>query len=264
MEKIISLQNPRIKQIVKLRQHRERWRVGRFIIEGHRELSMAIASGVEIINLFLCPEFIKSNKKIIGINDEIKIEVSKEVFAKISCRENPDGFLAEAKMGKHNLEDVLLSNNPLVLVLGAMENTGNLGAILRSADAAGVDAIIVSAKTDIYNPNAIRASQGTLFTKQVATACFGDILAWLKEKKIRIFATTSKANKIYSKVDFCQPTAIVMGAEDVGLSEDWLKSADESIKIPMKGKVSSLNVSVSAAVIIFEAIRQRDQKTLKQ
>ena len=258
MEKITSLQNPKIKQIVKLRQYNERQNTGCFIIEGYRELGLALMSGIEIINLFLCSELIKNEKRILGVDQEIITEVSEKVFSKLSCRENPDGFLAEAKMKEYKLAELQLSQNSLILILEAIEKPGNLGAILRSADAAGVDAIIVNnSKTDIYNPNVIRPSQGTLFTKQIVTACFSETLAWLKEKKIKIFATTSKATKIYSKVDFCQPSAIVMGAEDVGLGDNWLESADEKIKIPMKGKISSLNVSVSAAVIIFEALRQR-------
>ncbi len=252
------LQNSKIKQIVKLRQHHERWRFGCFIIEGYRELSLAIASGVKIINLFLCPTLIKNKELLININQEIITEVSEKDFIKMSCRENPDGFLAEAEMKEHKLAEVKLSENPLIVIVEAIEKPGNLGAILRSADASGVDVVIVSAKTDIYNPNVIRASQGAVFTKQIAIADFGEISAWLKEKKIKIFATTSKATKIYSQVNFCQPVAIVMGAEDVGLSHKWLNSADEKIKIPMQGQISSLNVSVSAAIIIFEVLRQRD------
>ncbi len=258
MEIITSPQNHQIKNIIKLRKASERGRRGLIIIEGHRELSLALAGGVKIENLFYCQELAAGKNVPVGVKKEGIIGVFAEVFKKISYRENPDGFLALAKSKYLKLEDIKLSKNPLLVILEAVEKPGNLGAILRSADAAGVDAVIITdSKTDIYNPNAIRVSQGTVFTNQVVVCEISEAIKWLKEKKIKNFATTPAAKKVYTTVDFSGPAAIVMGAEDVGLSKKWLAAADEKIKIPMRGKINSLNVSVSAAIILFEAVRQR-------
>lgn len=257
--KIDSLINPKIKNIVKLRDFsRERKDQGLFLIEGHREISLALRAGVEIVNLIYSPEYIK---KELAIDEERIIEVSKKVFAKISYRENPDGFLAVAKSKELNLKEIKLSTKPLLVVLEAVEKPGNLGAILRTADAVGADAVIINdPKTDIYNPNIIRASQGAIFTVATALSSIDEIIKFCKDKDIKILATTPEKAEEYTKIDYKQGCVVVMGAEDKGLSSKWLKAADEKIKITMCGQIDSLNVSVSAAVILFEAVRQRNKQ----
>jgi RNA methyltransferase, TrmH family len=254
--KIESLDNPKIKNVVKLRESsRERKELGLFLIEGHREIKLAMENNIEIENLFYSPDYIK---KELALEEEKIIEVSKKVFDKISYRENPDGFLAVAKSQEVKLENLKLGSAPLMIVLEAVEKPGNLGAILRTADAAGVDAVIINdPKTDIYNPNVIRASQGAVFSVPAILCSIEETVKFCKSNKIKILATTPVAKKIYTDVDYNISCAVVMGAEDKGLSEKWLASADEKIKITMHGKVDSLNVSVSTAIILSEALRQR-------
>jgi len=258
-EIIVSLQNEKIKNIVKLREAgRERKKQGLFLIEGWREINLALEAGAEIINIFYCQDYIKHE---LEFDEEKLIKVSKKVFAKISYRENPDGFLAVAKAGQKKLENINLSSSPLLIILESVEKPGNLGAILRTADAVGADAVIINdAKTDIYNPNVIRASQGAVFSVPAVLTSIKETIEYCKNNKIKIFATTPAAGKEYAEIDYCAGCAVVMGAEDKGLSEKWLKAADEKIKIKMNGKIDSLNVSVSAAIILFEAVRQRDAK----
>jgi TrmH family RNA methyltransferase len=256
---IESLVNPKIKEMVKLRESsQERKEQGLFIIEGHREVSLALKSGVEIENLIYCPDYIRQE---LAIDEEKIIEVSKKVFDKISYRENPDGFLAIAKNKEQTLADIKLSKKALIVILEAVEKPGNLGAILRTADAAGVDAVIINdPKTDIYNPNVIRASQGTVFTVATVISSISETIKFCQKNKIKILATTPDADKEYAEADYRQAAAVVMGAEDKGLSQTWLKAAEEKIKIKMRGKIDSLNVSVSTAIILFEALRQRDNE----
>ena len=253
---IESTQNETIKNIVKLRDSgRERKAQELFVIEGHREIVLAQKGGTEINNLFYCPEYIK---KELALAEEKIIEVSKKVFDKISYRENPDGFLAVAKIKEVKLKNIKLSDNPLLIILEAVEKPGNLGAILRTADAAGADAVIINdPKTDIYNPNVIRASQGTVFTMPAVLNSIEETIKFCKTNNLKIFAATPEAKKEYAEVDYNAGCAIVMGAEDKGLSQAWLKAVDEKIKIKMRGKIDSLNVSVSTAIILFEALRQR-------
>jgi len=253
---IESVQNEKIKNLVKLREaSRERKQQSLFLIEGWREINLALKGGVEIENLFYCQDYIKQE---LGIDEEKIIEVSKKVFDKIAYRENPDGFLAVAKAKQEKLKNIKLSAKPLIIVLEAVEKPGNLGAILRTADAVGVDAIIINdPKTDIYNPNVIRASQGTVFTVPTVLSSIKETVEFCKNNKIKIFATTPDTKKEYTEINYKVGCAIVMGAEDKGLSDEWLKTADEKIKIKMSGKIDSLNVSVSTAIILFEASRQR-------
>ena len=256
--KIDSLQNEKIKNIVRLRDSgRERKKQGWFLIEGWREINLALAAGVEIVNLFYCADYSQPRP---ALADEKIIETAKKVFAKISYRENPDGFLAVAKIKELKLENIKLSAKPLLIILEAVEKPGNLGAILRTADAAGADAVIINdPKIDLYNPNVIRASQGAVFTVPTVLNSTGGTVDFCKNNKIKIFATTPAAKKQYTEVNYNKGCAIIMGAEDKGLSDKWLKAADEKIKINMRGRIDSLNVSVSAAVVMFEAIRQREK-----
>lgn len=257
--KIESLANSKIKNIVKLRESsRERKEQGLFLIEGHREISLALKAGLEIENLIYSPEQIKRE---LAIDEEKIIEVTKKVFNKVSYRENPDGFLAVAKSRGLSLAEIKLSANPLLAVLEAVEKPGNLGAILRTADALGLDAVIINdLKTDLYNPNIIRASQGAIFTVAVVLSSVEETIKFCKNKGIKILAAAPDAAEEYTAVDYRQGSAVVMGAEDKGLSVKWLKTAEEKIKISMRGQINSLNVSVCAAVVLFEALRQRGNK----
>lgn len=256
--KINSWQNEKIKNIVKLRSSgRERKKQSLFLIEGRREIGLAIAGGIAIENLFYCPDY---GKQKLEIGQEKIIEVAKKVFNKISYRENPDGFLAAAKMKELKLKNIKLSAKPLLIILEAVEKPGNLGGILRTADAAAVDAVIINdSKTDIYNPNIIRASQGTVFTVPTVVSSIKETVAFCKNNKIKKLAAAPAAKKLYTEVGYNGGCAIVMGAEDKGLSKEWLSAADEKIKINMRGRIDSLNVSVSAAIILFEAVRQRGE-----
>jgi len=256
-EIITSAQNPKIKEIIKLQKPRERKEGGLIIVEGYQEILMALGAGFEIEKLFFCPDL--AGKKVIEkMGDSKIISVASGVFKKIAYRENPDGFLALVKSKILKLNEIKLSASPLVIVLESVEKPGNLGAILRSADAAGADAVIISdQRTDIYNPNVIRASLGTIFTNQVVISGAKEIQKWLSKNKIKSLAATPEADKIYTEVNYKGGMAIVMGEEHKGLSQTWLKEAEEKIRIPMAGKIDSLNVSVSMAIILFEAVRQR-------
>lgn len=256
--KINSLQNETIKNIVKLRDTgRERKQQGLFLIEGLREINLALAEEVKIVSLFYCADY---GKQRLALADEKIIEVAKKVFIKISYRENPDGFLAVAKIKELKLKNIKLSDRPLLIILEAVEKPGNLGAILRTANAAGADAVIINdPKTDIYNPNIIRASQGAIFTVPVVVSSVRETVDFCQNNKIKILAAALAAKKSYIEVNYNNGCAIVMGAEDQGLSKEWLETADEKIKINMRGRIDSLNVSVSAAVILFEAVRQREK-----
>jgi len=257
---ITSLQNQQIKDVVKLSVDAgERRKQKLFVIEGARELSLAISAGFNIRKLFVCNEFMSATgKKIVSKNIPVE-EVSVESFQKMAYREKSDGIIAVSTPKQLSLNTMQLSANPFIIVLEAVEKPGNLGAVLRTADAAGVDAVIVcDPKTDIYNPNVIRSSIGCVFTRQVVACTSEEALHWLREKNIRVFAAELTASECYHETDFTQPSAIVMGTEANGLTEFWLNNANHRIKIPMRGSIDSLNVSVSTAVITFEAVRQRN------
>jgi RNA methyltransferase, TrmH family len=258
-EIITSTQNPKIKNIIKLQKTKNRKNNNLIMIEGEREIFLALESGIKISEFYYCSDFASNKYDVIDkINNNIITSVSAEIFKKIAYKEHPDGYLALAEPKHYFLKDLKLGEKPLVVVLEGVEKPGNLGAILRTADAAGVDAVLVcDGQTDIYNPNVIRASQGTVFTKQVAVCTNKEVIAWLKEKKIKTYAAALNAKKFYDDIDYNQSSAIVFGTEDKGLSEEWLCNAEELIKIPMHGEIDSLNVSNSAAIIIFEALRQR-------
>ena len=262
IDKIISLQNPRIKNIVRLSKAKERKEQHLMVVEGFREITMAFHSGFEMKELYFSKE---SNLHIDALKflDQLPksttvIEVGKSVFEKIAYRENSDGLLALAVPKYLALDNLKLMANPLILVLESVEKPGNLGAILRTADAAALDAIIVcDPQTDIYNPNVIRSSLGCIFSKQVATCSTTEAISYLQKKGIKSFAAALTAKQYYHETDLKGPSAIVMGTEADGLTDTWLKGADCQIKIPMGGRVDSLNVSTSAAILVFEAKRQR-------
>ncbi|MCK6618737.1 MAG: RNA methyltransferase, partial [Cyclobacteriaceae bacterium] len=212
---------------------------------------------------FFCEEIISLDElQRLGFAGKFIARVTKPVFDKIAVRENSGGVIAVAEMKLHGLDQLRLSKKPLVLVLEAVEKPGNLGAILRTADAAGVDAVICcDPLTDFYNPNVIRSSLGCVFTNQLASATSEDTIRWLKKNELAIYCTYLKSSKPYTAVDFTKPCAIVMGTEATGLSEIWITHSDTNIIIPMHGKIDSMNVSTSAAVVVFEARRQRSVKT---
>lgn len=260
-ETITSVHNPKIKSLLSLEKPRERRKQCLFIIEGTKEIGLAIKAGYKIGNIFYCEQIIPRDQLGNLADDKLVIPVSKEVFDKIAIRENSGGVIAVAEMKTHRLEDIKLSSNPLLLIVESVEKPGNLGAILRTADAAGVDAVIsCDPQTDFYNPNVIRSSIGCVFTKSIASASSEETIAWLKKNKIKIFCAYLNSSKPYHQTDFKQPSAIVMGTESTGLSDVWVKSADANVIIPMFGKIDSMNVSTSAAVLVFEAVRQRTIK----
>lgn len=263
MEKITSIGNEKIKEVVRLAtKNRHRQEAGLFPIEGARELTIALDAGYVIDSVFVCPEIFQRTAYpdvLNGIDSKAsRWEVSVPVFQKMAYREGSDGIIALTKPKGHGLADLKLSATPFVIVLEAVEKPGNLGAILRTADAAQADAIVVcDPQTDVYNPNVIRSSVGCVFSVQIAACSSEEALAWLKEKKIQIFAAELEASSFYQDANFRNSSAIVMGTESDGLTNFWLKNADARIKIPMRGKIDSLNVSVSTAVLTFEAMRQR-------
>ena len=265
MEKIQSSQNSRIKNLQKLyTKSKERKEQNLFVIEGARELQFALAASYSLDNVFICPELLSATdypELLTKIHSTDIFEVTLSVFQKIAYRENSDGILALSRPKPHSLNDLNLRDDAFIIVLEAVEKPGNLGAILRTADAANVDAVVVcDPLTDIYNPNVIRSSIGCVFTVPFAIANHSDTFSFLREKKIRIFAAELNASQWYYDTDFTQASALIMGTEAEGLTDFWIDHADARIKIPMQGKIDSLNVSVSTAIITFEAMRQRGIK----
>lgn len=256
---ITSTQNPKIKDLLALEKPRERRASGLFVVEGRKEIGLAVDAGYNIENVFFCQELISPwDLEKFSLSGNLLISVSREVFDKIAIRENSGGLVAVAQQKAHSLDSIRLTANPLILVLESVEKPGNLGAILRTADAAGLDAVITcDPKTDFYNPNVIRSSVGCIFTKQVASATSGETLSWLKKNNIVPYSTYLKASRPYHTVDYTKPCAIVMGTEATGLSDIWTTKEQNPIIIPMQGKIDSMNVSTAAAVIVFEARRQR-------
>ncbi len=261
-EVITSTQNPKIKSLLALEKPRERRRQQLFIVEGKKEIEMALSAGYKIGNLFYCVDiFPERDLTSLGIEDKLLVPITKELFDKIAVRENSGGVIAVAEMKTHRLQEIRLSGHPLALVLESVEKPGNLGAILRTSDAAGVDAVILcDPQTDFYNPNVVRSSLGCIFTQQIAAATSAETIEWLKKNNIRIYCTYLQASKPYDEVDFTVPAAIIMGTEATGLSDVWLSNTESNIIIPMHGKIDSMNVSTAAAVVVFEALRQRKSK----
>lgn len=257
-----STSNPKIKFLLSLEKPRERRKQQLFIIEGRKEIMLALNAGYKIGNIFYCVDQIKESDLESQLTEnKLVIPVTQEVFNKIAIRENSGGVIAVAEMKTHNLAELKTSGTPLFLVLESVEKPGNLGAILRTADAAGVSAVIIcDPQTDIYNPNVIRSSIGCLFTQPVAIATSAETIAWLQKHGFAIWCTYLPASKPYFEIDYTKAGAIVMGTEATGLSPEWVKAASSNIIIPMSGKADSMNVSTSAAVVVFEARRQRGFK----
>ena len=252
---ITSKTNPKIKNVVKLQKSSERREQNRIIIEGRREIERAVACGFIVDTLFICNDILKESVSIAANHVE---EVTLEVFEKIAYREGSDGLLAVAIPKYADLKSFKPKKNPLIIVLETVEKPGNLGAIMRTADAAGVDAVIIAdPRTDLYNPNAIRASIGTIFSVPLFACSSEECINWLRENNIKIYCTYLKASIDYLEADFKQGSAIVMGTEATGISDIWVDAADQNLIIPMNGIADSLNVSVTTAIVVFEAIRQR-------
>jgi TrmH family RNA methyltransferase len=260
---ITSLQNPLIKNLLLLiEKPRARKEQNRIVIEGVRETSLALAGGFKITDVFICREVI-SAVQLFELEKQLpenvrKTEVSPAVFNRMVYREESGGVIALSEPRRMMFNDLKLNAKPLILVLETVEKPGNLGALLRTADAAAIDAVVIcDPQTDIYNPNAIRSSIGCIFTMPVVTSTSEEAIAWMRKLGIKMFGTALTATRFYHETDFKQAAAIIMGSEASGLSPLWLNSSDELIKIPMRGKIDSMNVSVSAAIVVFEAMRQR-------
>lgn len=262
-KKIESLQNPLIKQLIKLKdKSRERKKLGLFLIEGTREISLALMGNYQLKTLLVSEEIDLQNElKKFTLPSAVEIiELSKEVYKKLAYRESTEGLIAIAYSLPLDLNTLkFTTDTPLILIAEAPEKPGNIGALLRTADAANIDAVIIAnPKTDLYNQNVIRSSVGCVFTTQIAMGSTSEILTFLKGKNIAIFGAALSASIPYTEVDFKQACAIVMGTEATGLSEEFLSNTSQNIIIPMRGKIDSMNVSVSAAILIFEASRQRN------
>jgi len=264
MKKMISsLQNPLIKTLLTLQEKpRERRKQNLLVIEGMREVGQAIGAGLEVVNLIFCPEIVSPSDETLLLarlpaSCDV-VEVTRQVYNRLAYRKDSEGLIVMAQGKTLTLQGLTLPDNPLIMILEKVEKPGNLGALLRTADAAHIDAVILcDTQTDLYNPNIIRSSLGTVFTNNVVVTTSREALDWLIQHEITIFAALVDGNTWYHQVDYIMPTAIVMGSEALGLSETWHEQAHWLIKIPMRGKVDSLNVSASAAIIVFEAMRQR-------
>ena len=287
-EIITSAQNPKIKNLLLLQEKsRARREQGLFVVEGRRELEHCMEAGYNVRTVFVCPEICPEQRSVSGTiatlgeregptkwegsrsdgdgntysAKEVKTrvyEITPELYRKAAYRESTEGIIAEVEVRTLSLEDLQLPENPLIAVLESVEKPGNLGAVLRSADAAKADAVIVcDPLTDIYNPNLIRASIGAVFTVPTVCASSEDTIDFLKKKGIQILTAQLQDSSLYYDCDMRRGTAIVMGTESTGLSQAWRKAASSHIRIPMLGRLDSLNVSVSAAILLFEAVRQR-------
>ena len=260
-KQISSTQNQLIKQIVFLKEKsRERRKTNLFIVEGLREIHLALQGHYDIETLLFYPEICPQDSLPKLNNSTQVIEISKDVYQKIAHRDTTEGIVAIAKSKSHQLDNLKLNNkNPLILIAEAPEKPGNIGALLRTADAANVDAfILANPKTDLYNPNIIRSSVGCIFTNTIATGYTEDIIAFLKSNSINIYSAILQDAAYYHKQDFTKASAIVVGTEADGLSQAWRDASTQNIIIPMSGKIDSMNVSVAAGILVFEAKRQRD------
>ena len=260
---LTSTANPRVKSVVRLRDRRERERTGRTLIDGARELRRAIDAGVTIDEVFVCAPLLRGADARAALDglDEAGIPLrgtNETVFAKLAFGERAEGLVAIARVPSTALADLALPAEPLVVVLEGVEKPGNLGAVLRSADGAGADALVAaSPRTDLFNPNVIRASAGTVFGVPLAAAPRDEVFAWLVEHGIRIVAARVDATTAYTDVDLRGPLAIALGSEADGLTDAWRDATVEAVRLPMLGVADSLNVSVTAAVLLYEARRQR-------
>jgi TrmH family RNA methyltransferase len=263
-QEITSRQNPRVKEAVKLRDARQRAKQGRFVIDGAREIGRALDAEIQVLEAFICPSLCGSDstRELARRLDDmaaVVAEVTPEVFEKLAFGHRHEGIVVIAATPERRIGQLKLPKKPLIAVLEGLEKPGNVGAILRSGDGAGVDAVIVvNPETDLFNPNTIRASVGTVFGKQVCVATVDEALAKLRESEIPLIATRPDAERLYTEVDFRRGAAIVLGTEATGLSTAWNQADITGVRLPMRGIADSLNVSTTAAVLFYEALRQRE------
>ncbi|MBN2025021.1 MAG: RNA methyltransferase [Pirellulales bacterium] len=263
MKPITSVQNPRIKAAVRLRDGRHRAKQGRFLIDGLREIHRAVEADVDLCEVYVCPARCTRRQQmeiagLVGDVDGPFFEVAPEVFDKLAFGDRAEGIVAVAERPDWRLEDCALSAAPLVAVIEGIEKPGNIGAVVRSADAAGLDAVILAdCRTDLVNPNAIRASLGTVLSFPAFEATTEEALAWLGQNKLPIYAARVDGAVPYDEVDFRPGGAIVLGSEAGGLSAAWSGAAVTPIRLPMLGRADSLNISATAAVLFYETLRQR-------
>ena len=258
--RIESPKNAQVKALVKLRERRTREREGRYLIEGAREVGRALSAGVELERLYICEDFLNAEgEEVLARASTLEhIHLSDIAFQKVSYRDTPDGLLAVTPMRETSLDSLEVKQNALFLVVVGLEKPGNLGALLRTADGVDVDAVFVTgAGTDLTNPNVIRASMGSVFSRPVLKVETDELLAWLRKNHVNIVATTPHTETSYWDADFCSAVAIVLGAEHEGLSDNWLKAAQSRVSIPMRGLADSLNVGTAGALLLYEAVRQR-------
>lgn len=259
---ISSIQNSTVKRLLLLQSKaKARRNEGGFVVEGLRELTLCISGGYEVKEVYYVPNFV-SLKELTEIlseqQDIVFIEITEEVYKKLAYRESTEGVIAFAKAKTTTLSDLQLPGNPLILVAEAPEKPGNIGALLRTADAANVDAVIIAnPRTDLYNPNIIRSSVGCVFTNQIASAPTAEVIAFLKQKNIAIYSAILQEAQNYHEQDYTVATALVVGTEATGLTEAWREASTQNVKIPMQGAIDSMNVSVAAGILVFEAKRQR-------
>ena len=266
-ELVTSASNPKVKRLLALQKDSSlRRETGLFVVEGRRELDHCTAAGFEIDTLFVCPELCgkisplgRDDKGGAGKSKAPRVvEVPAALYERIAMRGSTEGIIAEVRASNTSLDELKLPDNPLVIVLESVEKPGNLGAVLRSADAAGADAVLVcDPLTDLWNPNLIRASIGAAFTVPTVACSSTEAIKWLKERNIQILTAQLQDSELYYRTDMRRGTALVMGTESTGLSQQWREAATAHIRIPMLGRLDSLNVSVSAAILLFEAVRQR-------
>ena len=286
MEIIISAQNPKIKNLLLLQEKsKARREQGLFVVEGRRELRHCLEAGYKVRTVFVCPEIgdysevtdlLRMTKQAACHSEQASchseqaschserseessvIEIPEQLYRKVAYRESTEGIIAEVEYKPLKLEDLRLPENPLIMVLESVEKPGNLGAVLRSADAARADAVLLcDPLTDLYNPNLIRASIGAVFTVPAVACSSEEAIAFLQARGIRILTAQLQDSSLYYDVNMTRGTALVMGTESTGLTDVWRKAASAHIRIPMLGRLDSLNVSVSAAILLFEAVRQR-------
>ena len=261
--KISSSTNPRVKALVRLRSRRERDSTGRFLIEGFRELSRAVEAGRPIDEIYFARGFFSgveqpSLLQRAEAEGTRLFELTDAPFRKASYRDRPDGLLAVAPQFATGLERLALGTNPLLLAVEGIEKPGNLGTMLRTADAVGADAVVAcDPTTDLFNPNVVRASLGALFTVPVAVASTKEAISWLSSAEVDSFAATPGADLVYYDADYSGSCALVVGSEQLGLSDDWLTQSTARVRIPMRGRIDSLNSATAAGILLFEAARQR-------
>jgi TrmH family RNA methyltransferase len=260
---ITSLQNPRVKEAIRLRKRGDRDDVGMVFIEGYREVRRALDNGIRPDTLFYCPELYQGKNEPVIVERCSQrgaelLQCAPTVFEKLSYRDRPEGLIALAPQPMPSLAELALPAHPLVVVAEAVEKPGNLGSLLRSADGSGVHAVLVcDPRTDVYNPNVVRSSIGTLFSLPVVQTPTAEALAWLRAREIQILAATPRAETVYTEADMTRGTAIVVGTEQYGLSAAWMQAADVRVRIPMLGQADSLNVAAATTILLYEAARQR-------